>query len=642
MGKIIGIDLGTTNSAVAYMVAGKPEVIANAEGNRTTPSVVAINKKGDRLVGQVAQRQRVTNAENTIYGVKRLIGRKFTDDEVKKDIDIMPFKIVKKGTGVAVTMGDKDYTPEEVSAMILSKIKADAEAFLGEKVTEAIITVPAYFDDSQRQATKDAGKIAGLEVKRIINEPTAAALAYGLESKKDEKIAVFDLGGGTFDVSILELGDGVFEVRSTNGDTHLGGEDFDNRIVNHFIDVFKNEEGVDLKNDKAAMQRLKDEAEKAKKELSSTSEYEVNLPFITADADGPKHFEYKLTRAKLEELVGDLINRLATPVEKALKDAGVKASEIDEIVLVGGMTRMPAVVEKVKAIFGKDPLKGVNPDEVVAVGAAIQGGVLQGDVKDVLLLDVTPLSLGIETMGGVSTKLIERNTTIPTSKSETFSTAADNQPQVEIHVLQGEREMASDNKSLGTFTLDGIAPAPRGVPQIEVTFSLDANGILNVTAKDKGTGKENSVTIQDSGNMSKEDIEKAQKEAELHADEDKKKREAVDSRNQLENGIYQAEKMPDEYKDKISDDDKKVIEEAVAEAKKVKENADASKDELEAAVKALNEKIMPIGAKMYEAAAAEESAGQRTAEDGETKSDKSAKGGEPVEGEVVEDKKDDK
>ena len=642
MGKIIGIDLGTTNSAVAYMVAGKPEVIANAEGNRTTPSVVAINKKGDRLVGQVAQRQRVTNAENTIYGVKRLIGRKFTDDEVKKDIDIMPFKIVKKGTGVAVTMGDKDYTPEEVSAMILSKIKADAEAFLGEKVTEAIITVPAYFDDSQRQATKDAGKIAGLEVKRIINEPTAAALAYGLESKKDEKIAVFDLGGGTFDVSILELGDGVFEVRSTNGDTHLGGEDFDNRIVNHFIDVFKNEEGVDLKNDKAAMQRLKDEAEKAKKELSSTSEYEVNLPFITADADGPKHFEYKLTRAKLEELVGDLINRLATPVEKALKDAGVKASEIDEIVLVGGMTRMPAVVEKVKSIFGKDPLKGVNPDEVVAVGAAIQGGVLQGDVKDVLLLDVTPLSLGIETMGGVSTKLIERNTTIPTSKSETFSTAADNQPQVEIHVLQGEREMANDNKSLGTFTLDGIAPAPRGVPQIEVTFSLDANGILNVTAKDKGTGKENSVTIQDSGNMSKEDIEKAQKEAELHADEDKKKREAVDSRNQLENGIYQAEKMPDEYKDKISDDDKKVIEEAVAEAKKVKENADASKDELEAAVKALNEKIMPIGAKMYEAAAAEESAGQRTAEDGETKSDKSAKGGEPVEGEVVEDKKDDK
>ncbi len=626
MGKIIGIDLGTTNSAVAYMLAGKPEVIANAEGNRTTPSVVAINKKGERLVGQVAQRQRVTNAENTIYGVKRLIGRKFSDAEVQKDHDIMPYKIVKKGDGVAVVMGDKEYTPEEVSAMILSKIKADAEAFLGEKVTEAVITVPAYFDDSQRQATKDAGKIAGLEVKRIINEPTAAALAYGLENKKEEKIAVFDLGGGTFDVSILELGDGVFEVRSTNGDTHLGGEDFDNRIVNHFIDVFQKEEGIDLKNDKAAMQRLKDEAEKAKKELSSTSEYEVNLPFITADADGPKHFEYKLTRAKLEELVKDLIDRLAEPVEKALKDADMKASDINEIVLVGGMTRMPAVVEKVKSIFGKDPLKGVNPDEVVAIGAAIQGGVLQGDVKDVLLLDVTPLSLGIETMGGVSTKLIERNTTVPTSKSETFSTAADNQPQVEIHVLQGEREMASDNKSLGTFTLDGIAPAPRGVPQIEVTFNIDANGILNVTAKDKGTGKEQSITIQDSGNMSKEDIEKAQKEAELHADEDKKKREAVDARNQLENGIYQAEKMPDEYKDKISDDDKKVIEEAVVEAKKVKDNAEASKDELEAAVKALNDKIMPIGAKMYEAASKEEAP---ASEDGDKKDDG------PVEGEVV-------
>ncbi len=634
MGKIIGIDLGTTNSAVAHMVAGKPEVIANAEGNRTTPSVVAINKKGDRLVGQVAQRQRVTNAENTIYGVKRLIGRKFSDEEVKRDIEIMPFKIVKKGTGVAVTMGEKDYTPEEVSAMILSKIKADAEAFLGDKVTEAIITVPAYFDDSQRQATKDAGKIAGLEVKRIINEPTAAALAYGLDSKKDEKIAVFDLGGGTFDVSILELGDGVFEVKSTNGDTHLGGEDFDNRIVNHFIDVFKNEQGVDLKNDKAAMQRLKDEAEKAKKELSSTNEYEVNLPFITADADGPKHFEYKLTRSKLEDLVKDLIQRLADPVNKALKDAGIKASEVDEIVLVGGMTRMPSVVERVKEIFGKDPLKGVNPDEVVAVGAAIQGGVLQGDVKDVLLLDVTPLSLGIETMGSVTTKLIERNTTIPTSKSETFSTAADNQPQVEIHVLQGEREMSADNKSLGRFVLDGIAPAPRGVPQIEVTFSLDANGILNVTAKDKGTGKENSVTIQDSGNMSKEDIEKAQKEAELHADEDKKKREAVDSRNQLENAIYQAEKMPDEYKDKISEDDVKTIKEAVEEAKKVKENADADKAEIESAVKALNDKIMPIGAKMYEAASAEEKSAE-----GDEKS--KGKKDEPVEGEVVEeDKKD--
>jgi molecular chaperone DnaK len=632
MGKIIGIDLGTTNSAVAYMVAGKPEVIANAEGNRTTPSVVAINKSGERLVGQVAQRQRVTNAKNTIYGVKRLIGRKFGDKEVQKDLDIMPYAIGKKGDGVTVRLGDKDYSPEEVSAMILSKLKADAEAFLGEKVTEAVITVPAYFDDSQRQATKDAGKIAGLEVKRIINEPTAAALAYGLESKKEEKIAVFDLGGGTFDVSVLELGDGVFEVKSTNGDTHLGGEDFDNRIVNHFLDEFKKEAGIDLKGDNAAMQRLKDEAEKAKKELSSTPEYEVNLPFITADADGPKHFEYKLTRAKLEELVKDLIDRLAEPVEKALKDAGLKASEINEVVLVGGMTRMPAVVEKVKSIFGKDPLKGVNPDEVVAIGAAIQGGVLAGDVKDVLLLDVTPLSLGIETMGSVSTKLIERNTTIPTSKSETFSTAADNQPQVEIHVLQGEREMASDNKSLGRFVLDGIAPAPRGVPQIEVTFNLDANGILNVTAKDKGTGKEQSITIQDSGNLSKDDIEKAQKDAEAHAEEDKKKRESVDARNTLENTIYQAEKMPDEFKDKISDDDKKAIQEAVEEAKKHKDATD--KDELEAATKALNDAIMPIGAKMYEQAAKEEAP---ASEDGDaTKSD------EAVEGEVIDEKKEDK
>lgn len=630
MGKIIGIDLGTTNSAFAYLVAGKPEVIANAEGNRTTPSVVAISKKGERLVGQVAQRQRVTNAKNTIYGVKRLIGRKFSDTEVQKDLDIMPYEIVKKGDGVAVKLGDKEYTPEEVSAMILSKIKSDAEAFLGEKVTEAVITVPAYFDDSQRQATKDAGKIAGLEVKRIINEPTAAALAYGLEGKKDEKIVVFDLGGGTFDVSVLELGDGVFEVRSTHGDTHLGGEDFDNRIVNHFIDVFKNEEGIDLKADKAAMQRLKDEAEKAKKELSSTTETEINLPFITADADGPKHFEYKLTRSKLEELVGDLIDRLADPVHKALQDAGLKASEIDEIVLVGGQTRMPSVVEKVKEIFGKDPLKGVNPDEVVAVGAAIQGGVLSGDVKDVLLLDVTPLSLGIETMGGVSTKLIERNSTVPTSKSETFSTAADNQPQVEIHVTQGERELAADNKSLGRFTLDGIAPAPRGVPQIEVTFNIDANGILNVTAKDKGTGKEQSITISDSGNLSKDDIEKAQKEAEAHADEDKKKREAIDARNTLENGIYQAEKMPDEFKDKISDEDKTAIKDAVEAAKKVKDNTDADKDELEAAAKALQDTILPIGAKMYEAAA------EDTAE-GDASPEKDA----PVEGEVV-DEKDDK
>ena len=629
MGKIIGIDLGTTNSAVAYMLAGKPEIITNKEGNRTTPSVVAVNKNGERLVGQVAQRQRVVNPKNTIYGVKRLIGRKFKDSEVQKDINIVPYDIVAKGQNVAVKMGDKEYTPEEVSAMILSKIKADAESYLGEKVTEAVITVPAYFDDSQRQATKDAGKIAGLEVKRIINEPTAAALAYGLENgKNDQTIAVFDLGGGTFDVSILELGDGVFEVKSTNGDTHLGGEDFDNRIVNHFIDEFKKQEGIDLTNDSAAMQRLKDEAEKAKKELSSTSEVDINLPFITADASGPKHFEYKLTRTKLEEMVSDLIDRLAEPVEKAMKDAGLEFKDINEVVLVGGMTRMPAVQEKVKQLFGKEPMKGVNPDEVVAVGAAIQGGVLTGDVKDVLLLDVTPLSLGIETMGGVSTKLIERNSTVPVSKSQVFSTAADNQPQVEIHVLQGEREMANDNKSLGSFVLDGIAPAPRGVPQIEVTFNIDANGILNVSAKDKGTGKEQSITITDSGNMSKEDIEKAQREAEAHAEEDKKKREAIDARNNLESAIYQAKKMPDEFKDKITDEDKKAIEDAVkaAEEKLTSE----SKDELEAAAKALQDAIMPIGAKMYQEASKEQSTDAKS----EDKKD------DPVEGEVVdEDKK---
>ena len=628
MSKIIGIDLGTTNSAFAYMVAGKPEVITNAEGDRTTPSVVAVTKKGERLVGKVAQRQRVTNPKNTIYGIKRLIGRKFEDKEVQRDLDIMPYKIVKKGDGVAVEMDGKTYTPEEVSAMILSKIKADAEAFLGEKVTEAIITVPAYFDDSQRQATKDAGKIAGLEVKRIINEPTAAALAYGLEKKSEEKIVVFDLGGGTFDVSILELGDGVFEVKSTNGDTHLGGEDFDNVIVNFLCDQFKDESGIDIKNDAAAMQRVKDEAEKAKKELSSAKETEINLPFLSADSDGPKHFEYTLTRSKMEELVAPLLDRLAGPVEKALKDAKLKTSDINEVVMVGGMTRMPAVVEKVKALFGKEPMQGVNPDEVVAVGAAIQGGVLQGDVKDVLLLDVTPLSLGIETMGGVSTKLIERNTTIPTSKSETFSTAADNQPQVEIHVLQGEREMAADNKSLGRFILDGIAPAPRGVPQIEVTFNIDANGILNVTARDKGTGKEQSITIQNSGNMSKEDIEKAQKDAELHADEDKKKREAIDARNKLEQAIYHNEKMPDEFKDKISDEDKETIKKAVEEAKEVLKDTAADAAKYEEAEKALSNKIMPIGAKLYQSASTDSSANGGN-------SSKGTSDGEPVEGEVV-------
>ncbi|HSX36399.1 MAG TPA: molecular chaperone DnaK [Patescibacteria group bacterium] len=635
MGKIIGIDLGTTNSAMAVMQSGKPEIIANSEGARTTPSVVALNKNGERLVGQVARRQQVTNSKNTIYEVKRLIGRRWEDKEVQRDLKLMGYEIVKSGQAVKVKMGDKEYSPEEVSAMILGKLKADAESFLGEPVTEAVITVPAYFDDSQRQATKDAGKIAGLEVKRIINEPTAAALAYGLDkdSKKDEKIAVYDLGGGTFDVSILELGDGVFEVKATNGDTHLGGADFDRVLVNYFVDEFKKEHGMDISGDKAAMQRLRDEAEKAKIELSTAQEVDVNLPFLTADADGPKHFEHKLTRAKLEQLVAELITKTADPCEKALKDAGLKASDINAVVLVGGMTRMPAVQEKVKSIFGQDPMKGVNPDEVVAVGAAIQGGVLQGDVKDVLLLDVTPLSLGIETMGGVMTKLIERNTTIPTSKSEVFSTAADNQPQVEVHVLQGERGMAGDNKSLGRFTLDGIPPAPRGVPQIEVTFNIDANGILNVSAKDKGTGKEQSITISGSGNLDKTDVEKMAKEAEAHAEEDKQKREAVEARNLIENTVYQAEKMKSDYKDKLAEEDIKTLDEAVEAAKKALGDEKATKDTLEAAAKELNDKLMPIGAKMYEAAKDEKPA----EDEGDNKTAKDDKEG-PIEGEVVDEK----
>lgn len=627
MGKIIGIDLGTTNSAMAVMQAGKPEIIANSEGGRTTPSVVAVNKNGERLVGQVARRQQVTNSKNTIYEVKRLIGRRWEDEEVQRDIKLMGYEMVKAGDGVKVKMGDKEYSPEEISAMVLGKLKADAEAFLGEPVTEAVITVPAYFDDSQRQATKDAGKIAGLEVKRIINEPTAAALAYGLDKaeKKDEKIAVYDLGGGTFDVSILELGDGVFEVKATNGDTHLGGADFDRVLVNYFADEFKKEHGISITDDKAAMQRLRDEAEKAKIELSTTNEIDINLPFLTADADGPKHFEHKLSRAKLESLVGDLIDKTAAPCEKALKDAGVSANDIDAIVLVGGMTRMPAVVEKVKKIFGKDPMKGVNPDEVVAIGAAIQGGVLQGDVKDVLLLDVTPLSLGIETLGGVANKLIERNTTIPTSKSQVYSTAADNQPQVEIHVVQGEREMVADNKSLGRFVLDGIPPAPRGVPQIEVTFNIDANGILNVTAKDKGSGKEQSITIQNSGNLDKTEVEKMAKEAEAHAEEDKKKRESIEARNILDSTVYQAEKLKSDHKDKLSEDDVKTLDGAIEDAKKVVADEKAEKDALEKAAKDLQDKMMPIGAKMYE-----QSKDEKPADETSEKKDD-----EPVEGEVV-------
>lgn len=633
MGKIIGIDLGTTNSAMAVMQSGQPTVIANAEGDRTTPSVVAINKAKERIVGKLARRQSVTNPKNTIYEVKRLIGRRWEDKEVQKDIKLMPFEMVKAKDGVKVKMGDSEESPESVSAMILAKLKADAEAFLGEPVTEAVITVPAYFDDSQRQATKDAGKIAGLEVKRIINEPTAAALAYGLDknSKTDEKIAVYDLGGGTFDVSILELGDGVFEVKSTNGDTHLGGADFDRAIINHLIAEFKKEHGLDLSEDKAAMQRLRDEAEKAKIELSSAQEVEINLPFLTATADGPVHFEYKLTRAKLEDMVADLIDKTAEPCKKALKDAGVDAKDIDAIVLVGGMTRMPAVVKKVEEIFGKEPMKGVNPDEVVAVGAAIQGGVLAGEVKDVLLLDVTPLSLGIETLGGVMTKLIERNTTIPTSKSEVFSTAADNQNQVEIHVLQGERDFVADNKSLGKFVLDGIPPAPRGIPQIEVTFNIDANGILNVTAKDKGTNKEQSITIQNSGNLSKDDIEKMRKEAESHAEEDKKRREAIEAKNQLDGSIYQAEKMRKDYEKQLSDEDMKTLNAAIDEAKKLQESDD--KEAIEKGAQTLLDAIMPIGAKMYEAKAGEESAeGATEAKDTDsTKSD-------AQEGEIVDEK----
>ena len=636
MGKILGIDLGTTNSAMAVVQSGKATIIENNEGNRTTPSVVAVKGKGgkeERIVGAGALRQRVTNAENTIYGVKRLIGRKFSDKEVQKDLELMPYKIVKAGNGVKVTMSGKDHSPEEISAMILSKLKADAEAYLGEKITEAVITVPAYFDDSQRQATKDAGKIAGLEVKRIINEPTAAALAYGLDNNKEEKVAVFDFGGGTFDVSILELGDGVFEVKSTNGDTHLGGEDADLQIVNHFVAEIKKEHSKDLTKNPSAMQRLKEEAEKAKKELSTAQNYEVNLPFLDQGDDGPINFEYNFTRAKLEDLLKELIQKLVEPCEKALKDAKLKNSEIDEVILVGGMTRMPAVQAKVKEIFGKDPKQGVNPDEVVALGAAIQGGVLQGDVKDVLLLDVTPLSLGIETMGGVSTRLIERNTTVPTSKSETFSTAADNQPQVEIHVLQGEREMVDGNKSLGRFVLDGIPPAPRGIPQIEVTFNIDANGILNVSAKDKGSGKEQSITIQNSGNLKKDEIEKAQKDAEAHAEEDKAKKEAVEARNGLENAIYQAEKMPNELKDKISEEDAEEIKKA-AEVAKGKQSSD-NKDELEAATKELLEKIQPIATKMYQQAAEEEAK-----KEGE--SDSEAKKEDTPEAEVVEEDKESK
>ena len=637
MGKIIGIDLGTTNSAMAVMEGGTPTIIANAEGGRTTPSMVATSKNGERLVGQVAKRQAVINGDNTIYSVKRLIGRNFNDPEVQRDLKLMAYKIVKSGDAVKVKMGDNEYTAEEVSAMILSKLKADAEAFLGAPVTEAVITVPAYFTDAQRQATKDAGKIAGLEVKRIINEPTAAALAYGLEKKNEEKIVVYDLGGGTFDVSVLELGDGVFEVKSTNGDTHLGGDDFDLVIMNHLVDEFKKEQGIDLKEDKAAVQRLKEAAEKAKIELSTTNASEINLPFITADASGPKHFTYSLTRAKLEQLVGDLITKTAGPCEAALKDAGLSKSDINAIVLVGGMTRMPAVQAKVEELFGKKPLQGVNPDEVVAVGAAVQGGVLAGDVKDVLLLDVTPLSLGLETMGGVFTKLIERNTTIPTSKSQVFSTAADSQTQVEINVLQGEREFATDNKSLGRFVLDGIPPAPRGIPQIEVTFNIDANGIVNVKATDKGTGKEQHVTIQNSGNLSEDEVKKMQQEAEANAESDKVRKALVEARNHLDSLVYTGEKTLKDAGDKAPEDDKKVLQEAIDSAKELLKKDDASKEDLEKEANDLSEKMQKVGAAMYAAGGPSEAGepGTEGAPEEVEAHETDGKTDGPVEGEVV-------
>ncbi len=643
MSKILGIDLGTTNSAMAVIQGGKPEIVENKEGNRTTPSMVAINKNGERLVGLLAKRQAVTNPENTIFSAKRLIGRKYSDPEVQEAKKTLPFKIVEgKNGAVNVVMGGKEYRPAEISAMILQKLKADAEEKLGEKIEKAVITVPAYFDDSQRKATKDAGKIAGLEVERIINEPTAAALAYGFDKKKDEKVVVYDLGGGTFDVSVLEVSEDTVEVKATSGDTYLGGDDFDEVIIKWIIDEFNKQEGIDLSKDPLALQRIKESAEKAKIELSTAQETEINQPFITTGEDGPKHLVLKLTRAKMEELVSDLVDKTLEPTKKALESAGLKKDDINEIIMVGGMTRMPLVLKRVEEFFGKKPSTSVNPDEVVAMGAAIQGGVLQGDVKDVLLLDVTPLTLGIETMGGVMTPLIEANTTVPASKSQIFSTAADNQPSVEIHVLQGERKMAADNKTLGRFMLDNIPPAPRGVPQVEVTFDLDANGILNVTAKDKATGKEQSIKIEASSDLSEEEIEKMKKEAEAHAEEDKKKAEAVTLRNTADTLVFTTEKALKDAGDKITADEKKPVEEKVEALKEILKDEKADSEKIKKASDKLSTAAQAIGEKLYKAAQEAEQATQPKAGQASPEGQKDSKDDKVKDAEEVKDDKDEK